>query len=104
MLLAKIVDGRFTVWGSKYERLGEPIELFESSMDEEVDRRIDKWRKHREKKLFGQKKPPDVFLPELSARYMGRPSSVKTCEGLRRVRTFNGALQAGGDAGSTHCD
>ena len=64
VLLTKIVDGRFTIWGSDYTRQGEPMRLFGPSVDGEVDRRIDKWRKHREKTLFGAKKPADVFLPE----------------------------------------
>ena len=63
VLFTKIVDGRFMVWSSEYERRGEPMALFASSIDDEVDRRIEKWRKHREKTLFGAKKPPDVFLP-----------------------------------------
>ena len=64
VLFAKIVDGRFTIWSSEYERRGEPMALFAPSIDEEVNRRMEKWRKHREKTLFGAKKPPDVFLPE----------------------------------------
>ena len=63
VLFTKIVDGRFMIWSSEYERRGEPMALFASSIEEEVDRRIEKWRKHREKTLFGAKKPPDVFLP-----------------------------------------
>ena len=64
VLFTKIVDGRFTIWSSEYERRGEPMALFAPSIDEEVNRRMEKWRKHREKTLFGAKKPPDVFLPE----------------------------------------
>ena len=63
VLFTKIVDGRFMTWSSEYERTGEPMALFASSMDDEVNRRIKKWREHREKTLFGAKKPPDVFLP-----------------------------------------
>ena len=63
VLFTKIVDGRFTVWSSDYERRSETMVLFESSIDEEVDRRIEEWRKHREKTLFGATKPADVFLP-----------------------------------------
>ena len=63
VLFTKIVDGRFMTWSSGHEWTGEPMRLFASSIDEEVDRRIEKWRKHREKTLFGAKKPPDVFLP-----------------------------------------
>ena len=64
VLFTKIVDGRFTIWSSEYERRGEPMTLFAPSIDKEVNRRMEKWRKHREKTLFGAKKPPDVFLPE----------------------------------------
>ena len=67
ILFTKIVDGRFTIWGSEYTRREAPMCLFASSIDEEVDRRIEKWRKHREKTLFGAKKPADVFLPKLAA-------------------------------------
>ena len=66
VLFAKIVDGRFTIWSSEYERRGEPMALLAPSIDEEVNRRMEKWRKHREKTLFGAKKRPDVFLPERS--------------------------------------
>ena len=64
VLFTKIVDGRFTIWSSEYERRGEPMELFGSSIGGEVDKRIEKWRKHREKTLFGAKKPAGVFLPQ----------------------------------------
>ena len=63
VLFTKIVDGRFTIWGSKYTRQKEPVRLFEPSIDKEVDRRIEKWRQHRKKTLFGAKRPPEVFLP-----------------------------------------
>ena len=63
VLFTKIVDGRFTIWGSNYTRQEEPVRLFEPSIDKEVDRRIEKWRKHRKKTLFGAKRPPEVFLP-----------------------------------------
>ena len=64
VLFTKIVDGRFTIWNSEYGKRGTPMALFGPSIDEEVDRRIEKWRKHREKTLFGAKKPADVFLPQ----------------------------------------
>ena len=63
VLFTKIVDGRFTIWGSEYTRQEEPVRLFGPSIDGEVDRRIKKWREHRKKTLFGAKKPPEVFLP-----------------------------------------
>ena len=63
VLFTKIVDGRFMIWGAEYTRQEAPMRLFASSIDEEVDRRIEKWRKHRTKTLFGAKKPADVFLP-----------------------------------------
>ena len=64
VLFTKVVDGRFTIWRSEYERRGEQMDLFAPSIEGEVNRRIERWRKHREKTLFGAKKPPDVFLPE----------------------------------------
>ena len=63
VLFTKIVDGRFAIWGSEYTRHREPMRLYASSMDGEVDRRIEKWRRHREKTLFGERRPADVFLP-----------------------------------------
>ena len=63
ILFTKIVDGRFATWHSEYTRQEEPMRLFWPSIDGEVDRRIEKWRKHREKTLFGGKRPADVFLP-----------------------------------------
>ena len=63
VLFTKIVDGRFTIWGTKYARQGQPARLFWPSIDGEVNRRIEKWREHRKKTLFGAKRPPDVFLP-----------------------------------------
>ena len=64
VLFAKIVDGRFAIWGSEYERRGEPMALFAPSIEDEVNKRLEKWRKHREKTLFGAKKREDVFLPK----------------------------------------
>ena len=64
ILFTKIVDGRFAIWSSEYEKRGKSIDLFGPSIDEEVNRRIEKWRKHREKTLFGAKKPADAFLPQ----------------------------------------
>ena len=63
VLFAKIVDGRFAIWSSEYEKREKPMDLFGPSIDIEVDRRIEKWRKHRGKTLFGAKKPADAFLP-----------------------------------------
>ena len=77
VLFTKIVDGRFMTWSSEYERTSEPMTLFASSIDDEVDRRIKKWREHREKTLFGAKKPADVFLP-------GRAGAQVTVEQEKR--------------------
>ena len=63
VLFSKIVDGRFTIWGSDYTRQEGPVRLFEPSIAVEVDRRIEKWREHRKKTLFGGKRPSEVFLP-----------------------------------------
>ena len=63
ILFTKIVDGRFMIWASEHTRREGPMRLFASSIDDEIDRRIEKWRKHREKTLFGAKKPADAFLP-----------------------------------------
>ena len=63
ILFTKIVDGRLATWHSEYTRQGGPMRLFWPSIEGEVDRRIGKWRKHREKTLFGGKRPAEVFLP-----------------------------------------
>ena len=64
VLFGKVVDGRFMIWSSEYDRVGEAVRRFERSIDTEVDRRMEKWRKYREKTLFGSKRPPETFLPE----------------------------------------
>ena len=64
VMFTKIVDGRFMIWNFDYTQREEPMRLFRSSIDGEIDRRVEKWRRHREKTLLGAKKPADVFLPD----------------------------------------
>ena len=63
VLFAKIVDGRYMTWSLEYKRRGEAMALFAASIEGEVDRRIERWRGHRERTLFGARKPGEVFLP-----------------------------------------
>ncbi len=65
VLFTKVVDARFGLWRSDFDTSRELIRLFESSIGPEIERRLKRWRSHREKKLFGGRVPADVFLPEL---------------------------------------
>ena len=61
VLLSKIVDGRFDLWGT-----GGPTEelftRFFPTIEGEVRQRIKKWNEKRKDKLFGNKVPHVVFL------------------------------------------
>jgi hypothetical protein len=63
VLLRKIVDGRFMVWGAQDDMRAVPASLFEASLDPEIDNRIGRWKSHREGNLLGDRAPPRVFLP-----------------------------------------
>ncbi len=64
VLFTKVVDARFGLWRSDFDTSSELMRLFESSIGPEIERRLKRWRSHREKKLFGGHVPADVFLPE----------------------------------------
>jgi hypothetical protein len=62
ILFLKIVDGRFSAVNSTCIQKGNPILLFESTFIQELKNRISKWKKYREKKLFGLDAPASIFL------------------------------------------
>ena len=64
VLFTKVVDARFGLWRSDFDTSSELMRLFEPSIGPEIERRLKRWRSHREKKLFGGRVPADVFLPE----------------------------------------
>ena len=60
VLFSKVVDARFDIWIHDY-KLGEPVKLFSSGLDKRAEKRIQKWSKAREGKLFGLDKPNPIF-------------------------------------------
>ena len=62
VLFLKIVDGRYDLWVSDFKQKGKPYNLFMPSLNDEFEKRIKRWRTHRESKLFGQGAPDRVFL------------------------------------------
>ena len=62
VLFSKIVDGRFEIWHSNYERKGSPIQSFGAAVDAELKNRFARWENHRNKKLFGSDAPASIFL------------------------------------------
>ena len=62
VLFLKIVDGRFDVWYSNYERKGSPMKSFGPSIKSRLNIRFVRWENHRNKKLFGSDAPASIFL------------------------------------------
>jgi len=62
ILFSKIVDGRFAVWRSNYEKKGSPIQSFGPAVDSRLKNRFARWENHRNKKLFGSDAPASIFL------------------------------------------
>jgi len=62
VLFLKVVDGRYQTWERNEKLSGEPMQNFEPSIWREIERRIDKWKKKRSGKLFGEKAPANFFL------------------------------------------
>jgi hypothetical protein len=62
VLFLKIVDGRYQTWETSEKPCGEPMGNFEPSIWREIERRIEKWKKKRSDKLFGEKAPASFFL------------------------------------------
>ena len=61
VLLSKIVDGRFDLWGSAGPTEG-LFDTFFPTIEGEIKQRIKKWEEKRKGKLFGNDVPHLVFL------------------------------------------
>lgn len=64
MMLSKIVDARLDVWSCSLGSGSEVSDAFELTVKAELERRIEKWQKEREKKLFGDATPSSAFLSD----------------------------------------
>ena len=63
VLLTKIVDGRFEIWESSFDKKKDgPIIRFGSCFESKLKNRIKHWKDKREKTLLGSKVPGKVFL------------------------------------------
>ncbi|MBB4193077.1 hypothetical protein GGE45_001662 [Rhizobium aethiopicum] len=64
VMLSKIVDARLDVWSFSLGSGSEVSDAFELTVKAELERRIEKWQKEREKKLFGDATPSSAFLSD----------------------------------------
>lgn len=64
VLFLKVVDGRYDLWcsDSEYEDRNEPMKRFFPNLRFALKRRMNKWKSHRERKLFGGSLPKEWFL------------------------------------------
>ena len=62
ILLLKIVDGRFAIWYSAEKSLSKSAELFVRSIETSIEKRVERWKKDREKSLLGEKVPARIFI------------------------------------------
>ena len=62
VLFLKIVDGRFDVWQNSYAQYSSPIQLFSCFLESPIKRRVERWKTHRSKTLFGIDAPNPIFL------------------------------------------
>lgn len=62
VLLAKIVDGRFALWGAESRNSGPLLERFGWTLSKPIERRIGEWKKKRSDKLFGDRRPRAIYL------------------------------------------
>ena len=61
-LFAKVVDGRFVLW-ERYDSVrSSPLVVYQESTKKAVERRCEKWKQKRKKKLFGQDAPEPLFV------------------------------------------
>ena len=61
-LFAKIVDGRFTLWERRARDRSSPLFVYYEITEKAVKDRCEKWKRKREKKLFGQDAPEPLFV------------------------------------------
>ena len=66
VLFAKVVDGRFDVWGSSDSLQGEAFGLFRPTLKDAMKSRLKKWKQLREKKLWGRDTLARASAPKLS--------------------------------------
>jgi hypothetical protein len=62
ILLAKIVDGRYSLWLSEFSPTKTTFANFISTVKATIERRIQSWRDKRRDKLFGEKAPSIYFM------------------------------------------
>ena len=62
VLFLKVVDGRYDLWSSEYERTHGVMERFWPNLRSALGSRIGKWQSDRAGKLFGVDAPKEVFL------------------------------------------
>ena len=65
VLFLKIVDGRYDYWCGEY-KCAESMKPFLRNLRDALDRRVRKWQKERERKLFGSDVPDSLFLESSS--------------------------------------
>ncbi len=68
VLFLKIVDGRYDLWASEYVDRNEPMRRFFPNLRYALNRRLNKWKRLRERRLFGADIPKEWFLRNRSAR------------------------------------
>ena len=61
-LFAKVVDGRFELWERYDSDRSSPLFVYHEITKKAVERRCEKWKQKREKKLFGQDAPEPLFV------------------------------------------
>ena len=61
-LFAKVVDGRFELWERDISDRSSPLFVYHEITEDAVKRRCEKWKRKREKKLFGQDAPEPLFV------------------------------------------
>jgi hypothetical protein len=62
VLFNKIVDGRYAVWHDEYPRVSALIKSYRPDTGGRLNNRYNRWKAHREKKLFGNEAPAKIFL------------------------------------------
>ena len=62
VLLAKIVDGRLSLWAHPTDGASDIFLRFLPTVEAHIDRRIRKWKDKRKNKLFGGDVPDDQYL------------------------------------------
>ena len=61
-LFAKVVDGRFYLWKRQASDRSSPLFVYHEITEKAVKDRCEKWKRKREKNLFGQDAPEPLFI------------------------------------------